>query len=101
MDSISLLGVSISFGPYFFQALQWIFERRLRSRVGAVEFFKNNKIVQVILNKECIYPAGHLTSSSIANKLSASESIEEEPAELSGSEEEPGETQAQTRARVG
>ena len=67
--------------------------RKKATQPGAAEFFMVNKIVQVILNKECIYPAGHLTSSSIANKLSASESIEEEPAELSGSEEEPDETQ--------
>ncbi len=66
--------------------------RRKAMQPEAAEFFMVNKIVQVILNKECIYPAGHLTSS-ISNKLPTSESIEEEPAELSGSEEDPGETQ--------
>ncbi|XP_064383541.1 uncharacterized protein LOC135332133 isoform X2 [Halichondria panicea] len=63
----------------------------------AAEFYKENIIIQVLLNDECLYSTKDFISSITSDvfKLSTSESIEEEPAEtkeLSAPEEEPAET---------
>ncbi len=49
----------------------------------ATEFYKENKIIQVLFNDECLYSTKDLTSSITSDvfTLSTSESIEEEPVE--------------------
>ncbi len=55
----------------------------------AVEFYKENKIIRVLLNEDCLYSTTEDLTASVSSdvfKLPTSESIEEEPEEIGMSE---------------